>query len=198
MQSFNGDMGAKQIGKKNKTLITNSIFNLYRIMKGITMTSLATKTVQTQSAKQWLYSVRAIERRKRTLMHEIADLKADRETIFDIGTTFYGSLRVQNGREMEPTQHKAIVLCEKLSARLDKLLSELEHLTLETDAVRSELNDCFEQSDMTVQEFESLFYFFFEGMSNEEVAEAMFYSLNMVFKLKVLALRKLSEWRARA
>ena len=51
---------------------------------------------------------------------------------------------------------------------------------------------------MKVEEFESLFYFFFEGMSNEEVAQAMFYSVEMVFKLKASAIRKVSEWRARA
>lgn len=159
------------------------------------MTALATKKTPVQSAKQWLYSVRSTERRKRALMHEIADIKADRETVFDAATTFYGTTRVQNGRNMEPTQRKAVLLCDKLTARLDKLLSELERLTLETDAVRDELNRCFEESDMTVQEFEALFYFFFEGMSNDEVAEAMYYSVDMIFKLKVSALKKLSEWR---
>ncbi len=162
------------------------------------MTALAQTQKPIQSAKQWLYSVRAIERRKRALMHEIADLKADRETIFDAGTTFYGSTRVQNSRVMEPTQNKAQVLCDKLTARLDSLLSELERLTLESTLVREELNACFESGDMKVEEFESLFYFFFEGMSNEEVAEAMFYSVDMIFKLKVSALKKVSEWRARA
>ena len=167
-------------------------------VKGDTMTALATQNKPTQFAKQWLYSVRAIERRKRAIMHEISDLKADRETVFDAATVFYGTTRVQNGRDMEPTQRKAQLLCDRLTARLDTLLSELERLTLEADFVRDELNRCFEEGGMTVQEFEALFYFFFEGMSNEEVAEAMFYSVDMVFKLKVSALRKLSQWRARA
>ena len=158
------------------------------------MTSLAFKT-QHQTAKQWLFSVRAIERRKRALMHEIADFKADRESIFDAATAFYGAERVKSNKISDPTHSKTQTLCDKLSARLDKLLSELELLTLQSDAVRDELNACFEAGDMKVEEFEALFYFYFEGMSNEEAAEAMYYSLDMVYKLKASALRKVEEWR---
>ena len=145
------------------------------------MTALLSEKKQlNQTAKQWLHSVRQIERRKRAIMHEIADLKAERETIFDAATTFYGEVRISSNQISDPTMNRAAVLCDKMTAKLDKLLSELEDLTYESDSVREELNDCFELEELTVQEFESLFYYFFEGMSNEEVADAMYYSVEMV------------------
>ena len=42
---------------------------------------------------------------------------------------------------------------------------------------------------MTVQEYEVIFYYYFEGMSNEEVAEVMNYSNAMVYKMKKAGIR---------
>ncbi len=159
------------------------------------MTSLATNKQPVQTAKQWLYSVRSIERRKRAILLEITDLKAERETIFDASTAFYGGEHISSNKKSEPTLNRASYLCDKLTKKLDALLSELEHLSLKADAVRDDLNLCFEEGELSVQEFEALFYYFFEGMSNEEVAAAMYYSVEMVYKLKASALRKVNSWR---
>ena len=144
-----------------------------------------------QSVKQWLYSVRTMERRRRAIINEVGDLKAERDTVYDTATAFYGGERVQSNTVAQPTLNKAIALCDRMDARLDKLLSELELLTLKSDAVRDELNAIFERGDMKVEEYEALLYYYFEGMSNEEVAEAMFYSVDYVSELKSKAIRRL-------
>ncbi len=74
-------------------------------------------------------------------------------------------------------------LCENLHKRLDGLLFEYERLDLEISQARDRINKCFENGDITVQEYEVIFYYYFESMSNEEVAEVMNYSAYYISEL---------------
>jgi len=152
--------------------------------------------ISNQTTKQWLYSVRAIERRKRAIVHEIANLKAEHETLFDAATTFYGEIQVQSNHKSEPTLRRALTLCDRMTKKLDDLLRKIEHLTLEAEEVRMKLNEYFSCGDITVQEFEAIFYYFFEGMNDEEVAEIMHYSVKYTSEIKNEGIKKIQKLRS--
>ena len=84
-------------------------------------------------------------------------------------------------------------LCDDLHKRLDGLLFDYERLGLEIDQARDKVNRCFEEGDINVQEYEVIFYYYFEGMTNEEVADAMIYSIQSVFRLKKEATKKIHD-----
>ena len=83
-----------------------------------------------------------------------------------------------------PTYRKAIKALEEYDKQFDLLLSEIERLNLEIRAAREKTNRCFEEGDITVKEYEVIFYYYFEGMSNEEVAESTYYSVDYIYELK--------------
>jgi len=151
-----------------------------------------------QSTKQWLYSIRAISRRKKNIVYEISEIKEEKEMIFDTTHAIFGDESTAAGSSgiSDPTCKKAIYLCETLQNRLNTLLFEYERLDLEIRQAREKINKCFEDGNITVQEYEALFYFYFEGKSNEEVAEAMYFSKEYVFKLKASALKKIQKYKS--
>ena len=143
------------------------------------------------TTKQWLCEIRAKCRRKRSLLYEIEQIKEEREIVFDTTHALYGDdakAAAKPSTTSNPTERKAIKLIDSIGKRYDDLLSEMELLDLKIQAARDKINCCFEEGDMTVQEYEVIFYYYFEGMSNEEVAEVTFYSVDWVYKIKASAI----------
>ena len=147
-----------------------------------------------EEVKNWLYGVRHVENKKRCCLREMEDIKYACETIRECSATVLRADKVSSYGNSNPTEDKAVKIVDKYQTRLSQLFSELEDLDLEIQKVRDTLNEIFAASEISVQEYETIFYFFFEGMSNEEVALASFYSIDMIYKLKASALRKIAEY----
>ena len=141
-----------------------------------------------QTTKQWLYSIRSIGRRKRAIIYEISGIKEEKEAVYDTAHALYGEdakAAIKPNTISDSTYKKAAKAVESYDSRLNSLLDELERLNLEIKAARDRINQCFEEGNISVQEYEVIFYYYFEGMSNEEVAEVMNYSVQSVYRLKV-------------
>ena len=171
------------------------LYAVLGVRRGTANNKRGAEMAASQTTKQWLYSIRAIGRRKKSIVCEISSIKEERESIYDTTHAIYGveSSAPGSSRISDPTFRKAMRLCEDLQSRLDELLFEYERLGLEFNQARDRINKCFEEGNITVQEYEVIFYYYFEGKTNEEVAEAMIYSIQSVFRLKKDATKKIHD-----
>ena len=149
-----------------------------------------------QTTKQWLYSLRDMSRQKNRILYEISALKEEKEAIYDTSHIIYGDESTARGSSeiSNPTLRKAMRLCDVIQKKLDGLLFDYERIGLEFEQARDRINKCFEEEGINVQEYEVIFYYYFEGLTNEEVADAMIYSVQSVFRLKKDATVKLHKY----
>jgi uncharacterized coiled-coil DUF342 family protein len=149
-----------------------------------------------ESINKWLYEIRKLCARKRDILNDIDNVKQERETIFDAANTVYGNVGGHTSDINDPTLQKAQKLCDKYKNKLDGLILEMENIIDNIDKRHEIITACFEdeEADMTVQEYETLFYYYFEGMSADEVGTAIYYSERKIYEFKKGAINKLNMY----
>lgn len=143
------------------------------------------------AVKKWLYSVRDLCRLRRFYLNEVDGLTLDCKRIREGRASVFHLAHVKNSDIFDPTGDKVIKIIDEYGSRMNSNILAIDRVDMEIAKVKSRLETIFHNSDMTVSEYEVLHYYFFEGMSNNEVAIATFYSVDMIYKLKASAVQKI-------
>lgn len=131
-----------------------------------------------------LIDIRKKQFRKNCLLHDIDDIKKLVESERQVKSVSYQYDKVSVNQRKSPTENKCIKIIDTYQSKINKLCDEYEYLDKQIELLRYDINKVFENSDMTVAEYEVLIYYYFGGKSIGEVAKVSFYSYGYVGQLK--------------
>lgn len=142
------------------------------------------------SIKNQLSSIREKKKIKRSILNEINSINKDIKVLRDLDCYNPDEVYTKTSNINNPTQDKAIKIVDKYSARVAELLSELKEIDLEIYYIKEKLEVMVKAAELSENEYCVIKYYYFEGMSIEEVAMAMNYSEVWVKKVKSIAVNK--------
>lgn len=145
-----------------------------------------------EEAKRWLYEVRYMHKMKRYHLNEIDNIKDDCERIREGRAAVLCLAKVQKSGISKPTEEAAIKIIDEYGAKLKYHIKEIDKIDVQVAKMHHIIDKMRDDERLNLREFEILHFFFFEGMSNEEVAIATGYSIESVYKVKAKAIDKVA------
>lgn len=145
--------------------------------------------------KDWLYIFRDNQKLMRCRLDEIDRLKEKCATVRSGSASILQPGKATNKQVSSTTENGAMRIIDKYTVELDELCIGIFELELKTDPVKKEINTIFEKTDMSVQEYDSIIYYYFEGMCNREVAYKMGYCEDYIYELKRSAVKKIADFK---
>jgi len=134
--------------------------------------------------REWLYSVREKNRYRRSIMYELECVNSDIETLRGVQGKYVDASFVRGSYISNPTQKNAIEIIDKYIEKANDLMIELSLIDDEIDTIKKQFKCMSKAAKLNSNEYNAMKYYYFEGMSNAEVAKAMHYSEVWVKTLK--------------
>ena|GEM_PF-4389805 len=143
-----------------------------------------------ENIKSKLNDLRENSKEQRSIMWRIENLMDKIDTIRDAGIKVLSHDNIRGSGISNPTADKAAKIVDDFTEEYEALCLRLQYLNEQTKEVKCELNDIKDKKIINQNEYDTLYLFYFEGLSLEEMSEAMHYSLDWVQELKGKAIRK--------
>lgn len=146
-----------------------------------------------EEVKQWLYSIRHMQKMRRYHLNEIANMKDDCDRLREGKSSVLQLVPAKSSTLSNPTEQNATKIVDEYGRKMDYHIIEVDNIDVSIQKTKDFLKELTDRGQLRIEEFECLYYFCFEGMSNEEVAITTNYSEQSVYRLKSSAIEKLRK-----
>jgi DNA-directed RNA polymerase specialized sigma subunit len=143
--------------------------------------------------RTWLLEVRKLKKMKRYHLNEIENIKEDCRRIREGKAAVLCLAKVQKTIIHNPTEEAAIKIVDEYGDKVNYHIIEINRIDVMVHKMHVFIEEMREDNRLGHSEYEMIHYYFFEGMSNEEVAIATGYSVDSVYKIKKSAIKKVGE-----
>jgi predicted DNA-binding protein (UPF0251 family) len=141
---------------------------------------------------KWLYEIRHLNKLKRYHLNEIDNIKLDCERIREGKAAIMCLAKVQTSNISNPTEQQAIVIVDKYGEKVNYHIIEIDRIDCHIYKAKMYLEGLYHKGIISIEEFECLNYYFFEGMSDYETGIAMKYSERQAQRIKKSAIENMS------
>ena len=148
------------------------------------------------TVRQKLDEIRISAKERRSLFWGINSISEKIDSIRDVSSKVMSGTNVQVSDISDPTGQKAALIMDDYSKKLECLLLELQRLDEKVDTLKANLVYLKQHMVLNFNEYGVLNYYYFEGMSLDEVSEAMIYSQDWVQELKSKGIRKWQKYES--
>lgn len=146
-----------------------------------------------EEVKQWLYSIRHMQKMRRFHLNEIANIKDDCDRLREGKASVLQLVPAKSSTLSNPTEQNATKIVDEYGRKMDYHIIEIDSIDVSIQKAKDFLKELTDRGQLRIEEFECLYYFYFEGMSNEETAIATYYSEQSVYLFKNSAIKKLTK-----
>lgn len=143
--------------------------------------------------KEKLNEIRENAKEQRSIIWQIQDLADKIDTIRGVGNKMMTIRTFGCGttrRKANPTEEHAIEVIDNFEEEYLELCTRLEELKEDIKECKTELKNLHNLKTIKQNEYDVINLFYFEGLSVEEIAEAMYYSMDWIQEMKAKAIKK--------